>query len=325
MSDILRNDMVNESFSNFDNSFDILSFLSENGYDYKQNSNYIQIAAKWREGQNKTSVCIYPDSQLVIDFVTGEKMGYRGLISRVLNLKNGDLDNYLANKKYSLYDPEASKPRPKIKMPKTFEKSLLNNILPLYGYATNRGISIDICKRFCCGEVGHVKGKLHDRFVGPVFNSKRDIMGFWGRDITGKSPKKYMIIGAKNFFVYPAFINANTIKEKRSVYLVESPFDALTLFECGIENVLCLFGVEMSLSVLNFLLRINPDKIIISINNDLINGGSAGNNAACKLEKRLNKYFDRHQIIVKLPSLCKDWNETLIKHGKDQTILAITN
>jgi hypothetical protein len=305
------------------NSFNILNFLSEQGYEYKENNNYIQIAAKWRDGQDRTSVCIYPDTQTVIDFVTGEKMGYKGLIGRILNIKNGDLDNYLVNRKYNLYDPEQAPPKPKIKLPKTFEKNLLDNILPIYDYPKSRGISPETCKRLKCGVVGNVKGKLSNRFCGPIFNSKEEIIGFWGRDLTSKSQRKYILIGTKSFFVYPAFVNLSSIREKKEIYLVESPFDVLTLFECGIDNVLCLFGIEMSLSVLNFLLRINPKTIFISTNNDSINGGSAGNNAAIKLEKRLNKYFDNHCIKVKLPSMYKDWNETLVKNGKDQLIQEI--
>lgn len=310
-----------ENYSNnnkLDTSFDIRSFLSENGYDYKENNNYLQIAAKWREGQDQTSVCIYPESQVAIDFVTGEKMGYKGLVGKILNLDNGNLEEYIKGKKYTFVEPNIPI-KPKIEQLRIFDNNLLNNILPIYEYPKSRGISEDTCKLLKCGVVGKVKGKLSNRFSGPVFNSKNQIIGWWGRDLTGKSKSKYLLLGAKKFFVYPAFININDIKSKKEVILVESPFDTLTLFECGIKNVLCLFGIEMSLAVLNFLLRINPNKIIISVNNDNNTGKhSVGNDAAVKIEKKLRKYFDSRQVIIKLPSLCKDWNETLVKYGVDQ-------
>ena len=63
----------------------------------------------------------------------------------------------------------------------------------------------------------------------------------------------------------------------------------------------------MSLSVLNALLRLDPDQIIVSINSDTV-----GSRAADDIYNKLARYFDFRQLRTHLPPL-KDWNECLKK------------
>jgi hypothetical protein len=61
------------------------------------------------------------------------------------------------------------------------------------------------------------------------------------------------------------------------------------------------FGLEISNSLVNFLLREDPNKITISFNNDE-SKNNAGNIASEKAYKKLLKYFDRRQLQIKLPT-----------------------
>ncbi len=115
-------------------------------------------------------------------------------------------------------------------------------------------------------------------------------------------------MGAKKEFVWPAFLNLSIIREKKEVILVESPACVLKMWDCGIRNVLCLFGTELQLGLLNFLLRIDPDRMIISTNNE---ESQTGNRAADKMAIKLRRYFDAKQIRTVLPNK-KDFAEMSI-------------
>ena len=84
----------------------------------------------------------------------------------------------------------------------------------------------------------------------------------------------------------------------------------LSLWDIGVKETLVTFGLDISLSVLNFLIRMDPDRILISFNNDSKNN-DAGNIAAQKAEKKLLNWFDRKQVEIQLPPE-GDFNDMLI-------------
>ena len=305
-----------------DYQLDIKQLLQERAHSYKDNGDYIQLNAFWRDGQSPHSVAVYGTT--VIDFVTNEKFHIKKLLKKILGLeKESDYKQWLLDRPYLILDKKQDKPL--LKMSKVFDNTLLNNILPIYDYPKSRGISEDVCKILKSGVVGDVKGAMKNRYCFPVFNSNNELIGLVGRTLSNKNPK-YRICGDKSGFVWPAFVNSREIIKKRTVILTESPMDIMTLFECGIKNCLCLFGVELPLKTLNFMLRGGVKNIVISTNNDELRTdsiSSAGNIAAEKLENRLSKYFDHRNITIQLPTLQKDWNETLEKHGKDAIISEI--
>jgi DNA primase len=91
--------------------------------------------------------------------------------------------------------------------------------------------------------------------------------------------------------------------------------DMLSLWEAGVKNSMVIFGLDASVPQLNALIRLDPNKIIISLNNDEKNN-SAGNLAAEKLERKLLKYFDRNQVSVKLPTE-NDFGEMSVQQIKE--------
>jgi hypothetical protein len=60
------------------------------------------------------------------------------------------------------------------------------------------------------------------------------------------------------------------------------------------------------MGLINFFLRYEPQKIIISLNNDTETG--AGNNAAFKMRNILLRYYSKDTLDIKLPTK-KDFGE----------------
>lgn len=286
----------------FNNKSKIISILNSNGYSVTDNDSYISFPAKWRNGDDNMSVSYYIDSGKVIDWVVSEHFDTKELIRRVLNIKDdGEVASFIAKHEICLDFSDKNK----IKQKKKFDESLLIHLQKDHTYPISRGISEETCRLFDGGKVGDVKGKLKNRYTWPIKNYKNEIVGFSGRTLDN-SKLKYMHFGSKSDWCWPAFLNAKIINKCKSVILVESAMDVLYMWDNGIKNVICLFGTDLSLSVLNFLLKCNVEKIIISTNNEPDNvikntNIGIGNHAAEKIKGRLLRYFDSKSIIVKLP------------------------
>ena len=102
-------------------------------------------------------------------------------------------------------------------------------------------------------------------------------------------------------------MNVEEIKKQKEVIIIESIGDCLSLHQAGIKNTIVTFGLEVSVSILNFLLKLDPEKIYISFNNDN-EKNNAGNNASEKAFNKLLRYFDKKQLQIKLPTK-KDFGE----------------
>jgi len=191
---------------------------------------------------------------------------------------------------------------------KIFDENLLDKIGKDQSYWINRGVSEKTLKQFKGGIVR--SGKMKDRYVFPIFNSKNKIVGFSGRDLMNYKNShrpKWKHIGSKSTWVYPAFLNSDLIIKNKKIIIVESIGDLLALWDAEIKNVIVSFGLDISSQLLNFFLKIDPNEVILSFNNDEANN-SAGNKAADKAFNKLNKYFDSKQIKIILPDK-KDFGE----------------
>lgn len=292
---------------------DISSILIELGYKLKKSNDYYQCKALYRGGDSDTSLAIYPQKNLVIDFVTSEKFSISHLIALTLNLKSDEeVKVWLDNKNYQL--PILKIQEKKLEGEKIFPPEILKNLLQDHSYWQNRGISLEVLKLFN-GGIG-LSGRLKDRYIIPIFNGKNQIIGFNARTLID-SPIKYKTIGQKKNFRWPLHINLADIKEKKIVILVEGVGCVFSLFEAGIKNCMCLFGTELSFPQLNTLLKLNLDKIIIATNNDGENG--PGNEAAQKIYRKLNRYIDSRNLMIALPP-GKDFNIILQEKSGDKLI-----
>ncbi len=273
-----------------------------------ENAKELRTRPIYRDSDNSTVLKINKDTGHFVDFARNVSGSFEELIRISLNLKDiGEAKEWMSKKSGGIFLQKELK-KPKIKAPKIFPKDCLAKILPDHSYWINRNMSEDIVKSFLGGVIRD--GKMKDRYVFPIHNHKGELIGFSGRDLINNknfNRPKWKHIGDKSEWKYPLFFNHQIIKSQNEVILVESIGDMLALWECGIKNTIVTFGLDVSVSIINFLLRFDIDKIFIAFNNDSDNN-SAGNEAAKKAKNKLLKYFDSEQVKIKLPE-AKDFGE----------------
>ena len=199
----------------------------------------------------------------------------------------------------------------KIELDKTWDIDILKKLSHNYSYFENRGISAATQIHFKLGVA--LSGQLKGRVCVPIFDQNRNkIVGFNARLIDySKWHKengigKWKILGNKKSFVLNG--DAKSIEKTRTIIIVEGPADILALYECGIKNTICLFGVTISSKQLGFLIKNNPKKIIIALNNE---SSGIGNAASEKLRRTLLNYFSEECVTIGLPEGAKDFCELL--------------
>jgi DNA primase len=283
----------------------VYQVLTDLGYQLKDYGKEFRTKPLYRESDNDTVLRIYKDTGKWFDFKQNISGDINSLVKLTLKLEDmSQAQQWLKNKNFvSNNATEINKPL--IKSSKKFDAEILSRLEDNQDYWINRGVDIETLKTFKGGVAK--MGKMKNRYVFPIFNSKNNIIGFSGRDITNLSKIKWKHLGEKTEFVYPLFLNSEIIQEQRELILVESIGDMLSLWQTGIKNTLVTFGTSLSLAILNYCLKIDPKKIYISLNNDS-NKNNAGNIAAEKTQARLSRYFDKSQLKISLPPK-KDFGE----------------
>lgn len=208
---------------------------------------------------------------------------------------------------------------PKIKQPATWPLSILDKLIFDYSYFESRGISAETQKHFRMGLAS--SGQLNGRAILPILSPQKDkIIGFTGRLINyTKWHKENKIPKWKHLNPSSSFVLVGdefSIRESRTILITEGPADILALYEAGTRNTICLFGTTISSKQLGFLIRNNPQKIVIGLNNEPDNK-NIGQIAAEKLRKTLLNYFSEDRIAIRLPR-SKDFNQDLMDFGKSE-------
>jgi len=300
--------------NNYSGISEIQSILEENGYPITMGNGYISTAGLWRDGDNKTAICIYPEKNLVIDFVMSEKYNIQTLVGKILGIQEPEkINEYLENKNYNptIKNQELVEPIIKNEI-KILDKSFINKLDKsdkAFDYWVNeRKISLDVIK-----STGG--GVYKNKFYFPINNQQNQLIGWQFRSLEKDAPKRYSIRGEKKNFLYG---NLDEIMKLKEVNLHEGIPDKLSMETIGINNNLVQFGTEISFSIINFLLRIPDIKIYLWQNND-----EAGVESCEKNIRKLSKYFDYHQIIqCVIPDPYKDLNDVLkISAEKLKTIV----
>lgn len=283
----------------------VYQILTDLGYKLKDYGKEFRAKPLYRESDNDTVLKIYKDTGHWFDFKENISGDFNSLIKMTLKLEDPEkAKEWLVNKNFAFHQPQQYT-KPLLKSEKKFDTDLLNNLENNNSYWNQRGINTDTLLQFQ-GGVGKA-GKMKNRYVFPIFNTNNNIIGFSGRDITNLSKIKWKHLGEKNDFLYPLFLNSELIQTQKEIILVESIGDMLSLWQADIKNVLVTFGTTVSLSILNYCLKIDPRKIYISLNNDS-NKNNAGNIGAEKALSRLKRYFDDKQLQIALPAK-KDFGE----------------
>lgn len=270
---------------------EIFDILQSSGAEPYFNGSAISCKAIYRGGTSPGSIAIYEKDNKVIDFVAGKSWTIPEFIKQI---SGKDIE----------FAAISAPPLDVIDCKRFIDDSYLQKLKPHYNYWKDRGISPELLKKLRNGV--SESGKLWQRSVFPIFDIQGRIEGLAGRDITGKSDKKWKLLGPKNTWMWPIYFNRKVIAETKTICILESIGDWLTLGTHGIYNGLVIFGLELGNGAFSALLQLDPDRILISTNND-VNG--RGNAAARKIRNRLLKYFDSEQLIIALPESVGDFGE----------------
>ena len=278
---------------------DFKSILEGLGYSLSDRGKEWRAKPIYRDSDSDTSLRILKDSGKWIDFARGTGGDFKKLVEISGGKFNGTIE--LPYKKETLVSSD-----------EIFDKKDLEAMKSDHSYWNERGVSSDTLDLFLGGVIPKTtKSSMYNRYVFPIKNSRNELIGVSGRWIGKKIAKntpKWKHLGSVDSWVYPAFLNKDDILEKKEIILVESIGDGLALWNAGVKNFLVLFGLRLGRALLKSLIAADPDKIIVSTNNDCLNN-FAGNAAANKLQQNLFEFFNKDQIEILLPA-CKDWGES---------------
>jgi hypothetical protein len=283
----------------------IREVLTELGYSLRDYGKEFRAKPIYRNSDNATALAVNKQTGRWADYALGASGRFEELIKLTLNLNSvTDAKKWLDGKGPAFVNvPE----KPTIKVNRAYPIEILQELIPDHTYWNKRGISTETLRLFKGGL--STKGKMAGRYVFPVFNSKKEVIGFAGRDIYDNSSRpKWKLIGDKSEWRYPMFVNLSIIQKYKKVFLLESVGDMLALWDAGIQNTMVLFGLKLGPARLKFLLSIDPSKIIISLNNDFEQSENHGEIAAESIRKDLLRNFDGNQIVSCLP-IKKDFGE----------------
>jgi len=281
---------------------DIKNILLDVGYsNIKDNGREFRMKPMYRDSSSDTVLSVRKDTGHFIDFSKQISGSFEHLIQLSLGLKTIDEAKTVLRDKWEINGEIKREHRPSVSGVKIFPKSYLEKIIPDHSYWEARGVSKDTLQLFNGGIVHN--GTMANRYVFPIFNSKKELIGITGRytkDIPEGKPK-WLHRGRTSEWKYPLQVNQKILKEKKEIILIESVGDMLSLWECGVKNTIVVFGLNISPAFLSLLIKLDPNKIFVSFNDDSDNN-SAGNKGVKAAIKKLKNYFDPDQIQVAFPT-----------------------
>jgi DNA primase len=240
---------------------------------------------------------------------------------------------------------ESSRSKPTKELPGNFKRpELLARVAELYhkrfleseqaqGYLSGRGLGVEVWKAFkvgfCDGSLlktlpneGELldalktigvltsEGKEHFRgcVVVPLTHPDRGVVGLYGRRIRPDAKILHLYLPGPRQGV----LNWQALKASSSVVLAESVIDALSLFQAGIRESTCLFGVQGLNSDLEELLRrFKTDEVTFCLD---------GDRAGLEATQKFTGLFQSRGLrvaTVRLPE-AKDPNQVLTESGPEK-------
>lgn len=282
---------------------DIKSILQDIGYsNIKDNGKELRMRPIYRDSDNDSVLAVKKDTGHFIDFSKSISGSFEYLIQISLNLKSIDDAKQKLQEKWSISEIKREN-RPLVAGLKIFPISYLNKILPIHSYWENRGIRKETLDVFRGGIVE--QGSMANRYVFPILSSNNELIGVTGRYVKeipkDKNIPKWLHKGRTSEWKYPLQVNAEIIKEKKEVILIESIGDMLSLWQAGIKNTIVVFGLHLSPCLMSLLIKLNLNKILVSFNDDSHKNG-AGNKASKTAIEKLQNHFDKDQIKIAFPT-----------------------
>ena len=293
----------------------VAEILSEMGYRFSDDGEYLRMRPLYRSSDNPMSLQVNKKNGGFKDWGTNEAGSLALLIKKTLNVPFPEAYKFLQGKGIDGKIEVDTTPILSDKIVETFHMRSVGTLLPHHKHFLDRQITKETLEQFQ-GGVSMV-GFMRNRYTFPIFDKDGTLIGFSGRALLKGMTPKWKNKGKTRNWLYPLFLNREYIVEKREVYLVESIGDMLALWECGIRNVIVLFGVKISKVITSELISMNVDRIYVSLNNEPDNN-NIGNDAADKIVEKLTCIFD--EVELRLPfhgdfsdmlqqGVIKDWIE----------------
>lgn len=154
-----------------------------------------------------------------------------------------------------------------------------------------------------------VGGKFAGRLIIPYYDMDGRLIYFNGRTLTNdslryKGPEKSIGVGKEDVLFFTCYPDAND-----KIYLCEGEFDAISLWQCGLNAVAC-GGKNLSDKQ---ALQLSIYKVCLALDFD-----DAGQSAISKMQTKLNSFCSisatNRLTVATPPQPYKDWNEFLCGH-----------
>jgi hypothetical protein len=283
--------------------------LENLGYRLKDHGSYWRTNAAYRAGDNSTALQIYKDTGVWKDFVEDSMfLPFEALLQKTLNTNDkGIISSYIKVDGVNINHRTPKKNL--LSEEKTYPTSALSRLLPHYDFYFDRGISEETLKKFNCGLA--MSGKMYQRLIFPIFRKDGKIHGFSGRKVTDDERPKWLHMGKCSDWFYP-FYSVSDVQDaiisSRSVHIVESVGDCISLYNAGVKNVLVSFGLNISPKFISRLHSLPIEKIFVSFNNDSNSDSNRGFQGAIKSVFKLADVID-FQNIYFAPPVKNDFGE----------------
>ena len=197
----------------------LIELLKDAGCNPRNYGSYLTCSASYRGGDDPGSVAIYLQTNVVKDFVTGHSFSLEEFLKLTLRLKDVKQVEKILEDKARYYTGFSNNIEdPFNKGTKYYSNDDLVDLKEDYSYWNRRGVSDETLKVFGGGLC--LTGKMYQRYVFPIFDARKKILGFSGRDVTGKSKIKWKHLGRKNECGYPFIFSHQYVKEAKQLILV---------------------------------------------------------------------------------------------------------
>ncbi len=191
-------------------------------------------------------------------------------------------------------------------------------------FMKNKGINIDTLEKAGLAREdsnGNIRTYFRNRIMIPIFDLKGEIVAFGGR-IFGKGEPKYLnspdtALFTKGNLLYPMNFAKKSIRESRSVLVVEGYFDALVLQQEGVKIAVSSMGTSFTDAQARLIKRF-ADTAFFLYDDDA---------AGVKGAERAVEVCSGRGLTVKIavPFEGLDPDEIVLKYGKEKIISMIEN
>lgn len=284
----------------------VLDILHKLGYsNIRETGTHFTTRPLYRDSDNDSALAVNKLTGNWYDFVQKKGGSIFSLVALMKGLKTKDeVKQFLETD--SLEVDTNIQHRYELEEVKKFDKELLVKLRREHTYWLNRNISPRTIETFNGGIT--FNGRMKNRYVFPILNMRDELIGFSGRILSDDlNVPKWKHIGAKFNWCYPVRWNYEYLEATGEAILVESIGDMLSLWDAGIRNTLVTFGLSVSPTIIERLLRLDIQRILIAFNNDC-DHNMVGNEAAEDEKIKLIRYFDESQVSVAIPDF-KDFGE----------------